>query len=364
MADNVGSVKKGVKFIPGNVSTRKLYDPRNQPLKGRNNTLANFKEGAAQRYPGSFSRMPSDPLFLKDSGLVTNKSRIGRKDPNYPYSRRILSKKLKKFVKNKTEAHILEEKKLNPTITEDEEDDFRAQLIRNYTDAYSSQLNPTRKYLQSYIQFPNYQESVTVQNERGVPVEFPGWEIPKEKHAEHEELKELLRKGNPKIHFNTNSDATQLVQENTRRALLNKPYFFYTPNNARAHAYDGEGSEWNNNVPGENYGRPVQLVNWSRHGVSADVLDQEELEAAAEAASKFNEDSIRDVFGNNGNEESLLPRHIPVALTGQGGRRSRSSKRSSRRSSKRSSRTRRGKRVQTLKNKLRRGGRGTRRRRS
>lgn len=354
MADETRSAKKGIKFIPGNVSTRKLYDPRNQPLKIRNNTLSNFKEGAAQRYPGSLARMPSDPLFLKHSGLFTNKSRIDRKDPNYPYSRTILSKKLKKLIRNQAERHIVEEKKVNPEITEDEEEGFRTQLIKNYTDAYSMQLNPTRKYLQSYISFPNYQEPVTIQNERGVPVEFPGWEIPKEKRAEHEELKEFLRKGSPQIHFNTNTHDSQLARENTRKALLNKPHFFYTPNNARARAYAGQGSEWNNDAPGENYGRPVKLVNWSRHGVPADLLDQEELEAAAEAASNFNEDAIRNLFGNNENQEILLPRHMPVALARQGGSRRRSRRSSSRRS----------KRVQTLKNKLRRGGRGTRRRRS
>ena len=362
MADNVGSVKKGVKFIPGNVSTRKLYDPRNQPLKGRNNTLANFKEGAAQRYPGSFSRMPTDPLFLKHSGLFTNKPRISRKDPNYPYSQTIISNKVRKLIRNQVERHILEEKKLNPGISEDEEESFRTQLIKNYTDKYTLELNPARKFLHRYLSFPNYQEPITVQNERGVPVKFPGWKIPEEKQAEHEELKELLRKARPQIHFNTNAQDSQLMQEEARRALSNKSSFFYTPNNARAHAYAGEGSKWNNNVTGDNFERPVQLVNWSRHGVPADVLDQEELEAAA---SSFNEDEIRGLFGNNGNEESLLPRHMPVALTGQGGKRS-GSKRSSRtrRGKRGSSRTRRGKRVQTLKNKLRRGGRGTRRRRS
>lgn len=358
MGDNVGSVKRGVKFIPGNVWTRKLYDPRNQPLKGRNNTLANFKEEAAQRYPGSLTRMPNDPLFLKHSGLFTNKSRISRKDPNYPYSRTIISNKVRKLIKNQVERHILEEKKLNPGISEDEEEYFRTQLIKNYTDAYSMQLNPERKFLHRYLSFPNYQEPITVQNERGVPVEFPGWKIPEEKQAEHKELKKLMRKASPQIHFNTNSEATQLEQEDTSLALSKKPSFFYTPNNARSRAYAGEGSEWNNNVPGENYERPVQLVNWSRYGVSADVLDQEELEAAA-AESNFNEDELRGVFGNNGNEESLLPRHMPVALTGQGGSVSSRSRRSGRTASRR-----RGKRVQTLKNKLRRGGRGTRRRRS
>ena len=363
MADNVGSVKRGVKFIPGNVWTRKLYDPRNQPLKGRNNTRSNFKEGAAQRYPGSFSRMPTDPLFLKHSGLFTNKHRISRKDPNYPYSQTIISNKLKKIIRNKADKHILDERKIFPGMSKEEENAFRNQLISDYTDKYSSQLNPARKYLHGYVSFPNSQEPITVQNERGVPVEFPGWKIPEEKQAEHEELKELLRKARPQIHFNTNAQDSQLMQEEARRALSNKSSFFYTPNNARAHAYAGEGSKWNNNVTGDNFERPVQLVNWSRHGVPADVLDQEELEAAA---SSFNEDAL---FGNNGNEESLLPRHMPVALTGQGGKR-RSSKRSSRtRSSGRrgkrgSSRTRRGKRVQTLKNKLRRVGRGTRRRRS
>ena len=237
-------------------------------------------------------------------------------------------------------------------MSKEEENAFRNQLISDYTDKYSSQLNPARKYLHGYVSFPNSQEPITVQNERGIPVEFPGWKIPEEKQAEHEELKELLRKARPQIHFNTNAQDSQLMQEEARRALSNKSSFFYTPNNARAHAYAGEESKSNNNVTGDNFERPVQLVNWSRHGVPADVLDQEELEAAA---SSFNEDEIRDLFGNNGNEESLLPRHMPVALTGQGGKRS---------GSKRSSRTRRGKRVQTLKNKLRRGGRGTRRRRS